>query len=168
MHCRSPNKEKTMTRKVALPLLTLAALSLLPHLAFGHCQVPCGIYDDAARVARMYEDAATIEKAMVQMADLAGKGDAQSANQLTRWINTKEAHASNIITTVAEYFLTQKVKPVAPGAEGYDAYLAKLADHHLVMAAAMKAKQNSDPEIVTKLRAALDALGKHYDLEHTH
>ena len=157
-----------MFKKMPLTTLILLAVVLLPNLVAAHCQVPCGIYDDAARVARMYEDAATIEKAMVQMQDLAGKGDAQSANQLTRWINTKEAHAANIITTVAEYFLTQKVKPVAAGAEGHEAYLAKLADHHLVMAAAMKAKQNSDPAIVAKLRAALDALGKHYDLEHSH
>jgi len=157
-----------MSKKMSLTLVILLAVALLPQLAFAHCQVPCGIYDDAARVARLYEDAATIEKAMTQMQDLAGKGDAQSANQLTRWINTKEAHAANIITTVAEYFLTQKVKPVAADAEGYDAYLAKLADHHLVMAAAMKAKQKSDPALVAKLRAALDSLGKHYELEHTH
>ena len=157
-----------MIKKTLPYLLAVMAVTLLPHLAFAHCQVPCGIYDDAARVTRMYEDAATIEKAMVQMQDLAGKGDAQSTNQLTRWINTKEAHAANIITTVAEYFLTQKVKPVAADAEGYDAYLAKLADHHLVMVAAMKAKQKSDPAVVAKLRAALDALGKHYDLEHHH
>jgi nickel superoxide dismutase len=150
-----------------IPILVLV-VCLLPQLASAHCQVPCGIYDDAARVARMYEDAATIEKAMVQMQDLAGKTDAQSANQLTRWINTKEAHAANIITTIAEYFLTQKVKPVAADAEGHAAYLSKLADHHLVMAAAMKAKQNSDPALVAKLRAALDAMGKHYDLEHHH
>jgi len=157
-----------MSKKTPLITLTLLALALLPHLAFAHCQVPCGIYDDAARIARMYEDAATIEKAMVQMQDLAGKGDAQSANQLTRWIITKETHASNIITTVSEYFLTQKVKPVAADAEGHAAYLDKLADHHRVMAAAMKAKQKSDPEVVAKLRAALDGMGKHYDLEHTH
>jgi nickel superoxide dismutase len=157
-----------MSKKMPLTLFILLAVALLPNLAFAHCQVPCGIYDDAARISRMYEDAATIEKAMVQMQDLAGKGDAQSANQLTRWINTKEAHAANIITTVAEYFLTQKVKPVAADAEGHAAYLSKLADHHLVMAAAMKAKQNSDPAIVAKLRAALDAMGKHYDLEHHH
>jgi len=157
-----------MTRKFWLYIMTLSAFALLPNLAQAHCQVPCGIYDDAARITRMYEDASTIEKAMVQMQDLAGKGDAQSANQLTRWIITKEDHASNIITTVAEYFLTQKVKPVAADDEGYAAYLAKLADHHLVMVAAMKAKQNSDPAVVAKLRAALDAMGKHYDLEHSH
>ncbi len=157
-----------MHLKTPVFILTLFAFALLPQLAAAHCQVPCGIYDDAARVARMYEDAATIEKAMVQMQDLAGKTDAQSANQFTRWVITKEAHASNIITTVAEYFLTQKVKPVAADAEGHAAYLAKLEDHHLVMNAAMKAKQKSDPEVVAKLRAALERLGSHYDLEHTH
>lgn len=157
-----------MSRKMPLIIYVLTALALLPQLAFAHCQVPCGIYDDAARITRMYEDASTIEKAMTKMADLSGKGDAQSANQFTRWVVTKEAHAANIITTVAEYFLTQKVKPVAADAEGFDAYLAKLADHHRVMSAAMKAKQNSDPAVVAKLRAALDAMGKHYDLEHKH
>ncbi len=156
-----------MSRKF-MPVFILLLIALAPQMAAAHCQVPCGIYDDAARVARMYEDAATIEKAMVKMQDLAGKTDAQSANQFTRWVITKETHASNIITTVAEYFLTQKVKPVAADAEGHAAYLAKLEDHHLVMNAAMKAKQNSDPEVVGKLRAALERLGSHYDLEHTH
>lgn len=156
-----------MSRRIA-PVVAVLLISLLPQLAAAHCQVPCGIYDDAARVARMYEDAATIEKAMVQMSELAGKADAQSANQFTRWVVTKEAHAANIITTVAEYFLTQKVKPVAEDAEGHAAYLAKLADHHQVMSAAMKAKQKSDPAVVAKLRAALEKMGSHYDLEHTH
>ena len=27
-----------------------------------HCQIPCGIYDDAARVVEMLESAATVEK----------------------------------------------------------------------------------------------------------
>ena len=157
-----------MSRETPLAIATLLVIVLLPHIVFAHCQVPCGIYDDAARIARMYEDTATIEKAMVQMQDLAGKTDAQSANQLTRWIITKETHASHIITTVSEYFLTQKVKPVAAADEGHAAFLLKLEDHHRVMNAAMKAKQNSDPEVVSKLRAALDQMGKHYDLEHSH
>lgn len=157
-----------MKRNIGLCLVVLCSVALLPNLALAHCQVPCGIYDDAARITRMYEDASTIEKAMVKMQDLAENHDIQGANQLVRWINTKEDHASNIITTVSEYFLTQKVKPVAADAEGYDAYLAKLADHHRVMNAAMKAKQNSDPAVVAKLRAAIDAMGKHYDLGHKH
>ena len=70
--------------------------------------------------------------------------------------------SSNIITTVAEYFLTQKVKPVAPGADGYDEYLKKLADHHRVMRTAMKAKQNADLKYVKELREAIDGLAEHY------
>jgi nickel superoxide dismutase len=137
---------------------------LTPQTALSHCQVPCGIYDDAARIERMYEDATTIEKAIGQIIELTGKTDAQSANQLVRWVTTKEAHASNIITIVAEYFLTQKVKPVEPGAEGYEDYLKKLADHHRVMTAAMKAKQNADLQYVAALRSAIDALAQYYDM----
>jgi nickel superoxide dismutase len=157
-----------MSRPTLTTLLTVALLTAVPALVGAHCQVPCGIYDDAARIARLHEDTATIEKAMTRMAELAGKPDAQSANQFARWVATKEQHASHVITVVSEYFLTQKVKPVATGAEGYDAYLAGLADHHAVMVAAMKCKQNADPAYAAKLRATLEALGEHYDTEHLH
>lgn len=129
---------------------------------FAHCQVPCGIYDDAARIAQMLEDTETIRKAMNQMAALQGKTDPQSMNQMTRWILTKEEHASRIITTVSEYFLTQKLKPVASGDAGHDVYLSKLADHHAVMRAAMKAKQSADPSVAAALHEAVDALAPHY------
>ena len=156
---------------VFLPVLALALLTLaaLPTSGFAHCQIPCGIYDDDARIERMVEDTTTIESAIKNIDELAGKDDAQSANQLTRWIMIKENHASDIITTVAEYFLTQKVKSVAPGADGYDAYLQKLADHHRVMRAAMKAKQNADLKYVKELREAIAALASHYDAQlHEH
>ena len=130
--------------------------------AGAHCQVPCGIYDDAARIVRLEEDAATIAKAVDQIGDLSGKRDAQSVNQSVRWITTKENHASHIIEVVAEYFLAQKVKPVMPGADGYQSYLKKLAVHHVVIVAAMKAKQNADASYVDKLSGAIDALAAHY------
>lgn len=130
--------------------------------AEAHCQVPCGIYDDAARIKAMREDATTIDKAIAQIRELASKHDAQSLNQATRWIMTKENHASHIITVLSEYFLTQKVKPVAPGADGYDAYLKSLADHHAVLVAAMKTKQTTDPASAEALRKAIDALASHY------
>ncbi|RME40670.1 MAG: superoxide dismutase [Planctomycetota bacterium] len=130
--------------------------------ASAHCQMPCGIYDDPARIAQLREDAATIEKAVAQIRELAGKHDPQSLNQITRWINTKEQHASHIIEVVSEYFLTQKVKPKTPGSSEYESYLKKLADHHAVMVAAMKTKQTVDPEKVHALQHAIDALAKHY------
>ncbi len=130
--------------------------------ASAHCQVPCGIYDDAARITRLKEDTATIRKAVDQINKLGGAHDVTSINQATRWIMTKEEHASHIIEVVSQYFLTQKVKPVAAGADGYDGYLKKLADHHAVMSAAMKTKQTVDMGNVDALAAAIDALAKHY------
>ncbi len=147
----------------ALAVLCTAALwGARPGAADAHCQVPCGIYDDHARIARLKEDAATIAKAIDQINALAGQHEAKSLNQSTRWIVTKEDHASHIIEVVSQYFLTQKVKPVAAGAEGYEAYLKKLADHHAVMVAAMKTKQDANPATVTALNHAIDALAGHY------
>lgn len=152
-----------MKKQMVIALVAGWAAASIPVTASAHCQVPCGIYDDAARIVRMHEDVTTIEKAIGKIGELAGQSDAQSANQLGRWITTKETHASHIITVVSEYFLTQKVKPVAPGADGYDAYLTKLADHHAVMTAAMKAKQNADAKYTAALSAAIEKLAVHYD-----
>jgi nickel superoxide dismutase len=137
-------------------------LSVRPERADAHCQVPCGIYDDAARIARMYEDATTIEKAVAAIGELSGKHSAQAFNQAARWVSTKEDHASHIIEVVSQYFLTQKVKPAKPGSDEFGGYVKKLVDHHAVMAAAMKTKQNADPKYVAALRTAIDALAEHY------
>ena len=99
-----------------MPLVRFCCLALLGLILstgslLAHCQVPCGIYDDAARIAQIREDITTIEKATHKIAALAGQSDAESQNQLVRWINTKEEHASHIIEIVSEYFLTQKIKP---------------------------------------------------------
>lgn len=143
-------------------LATCAVFMSQPDDTQAHCQVPCGIYDDAARIARLREDATTIAKAIANIKQLSGSHDAQGFNQLVRWINTKETHASHVIETVSQYFLTQKVKPKDAGAEGYDDYLKSLADHHRVMVAAMKTKQHSNDAVVSGLNSAIDALAKHY------
>ncbi len=150
-----------------LSLAVLLTVSLAyPERAEAHCQVPCGIYDDHARIEAMKEDVKTITKAVAQINDLAGKHGALAVNQTTRWVNTKEEHASHVIETVALYFLTQKVKPVSAGAAGYDGYLKKLADHHGVMRAAMKCKQTVDAASAEALGAAIDKLAKHYPHSH--
>lgn len=134
--------------------------------AEAHCQVPCGIYDDAGRIKAMMEDVATISKAVGAIGEFGT--DAPSAvevNQVVRWVNTKEEHASNIIETVSLYFLTQKLKDVPAGDAGYQEYLKKLGDHHAVLRAAMKTKQTVDAANVAKLKAAVEAMAKHY---HSH
>ena len=130
-----------------------------------HCQVPCGIYDDEGRIKAMMEDVTTITKAIAQINELSGDMSPQNINQVIRWVNTKEEHASKIIETVSLYFLTQKVKPVAEGEEGHEKYHETLVDHHAVMRAAMTAKQKTDPEAATALKAAVEKLGSHY---HSH
>ena len=130
--------------------------------AVAHCQVPCGIYDDAARIARLHEDTTTIAKAIQRIQELAGKQDAQSLNQVTRWVLTKEDHATHIIEVVSEYLLAQRVKPVTTGAPDYDAYVNRLVQHHAVIIAAMKAKQNTDESNADALHHTIDAIGPYY------
>jgi len=144
--------------------MTLLLLAVaLPALAAAHCQIPCGIYDDHARVHAMLEDVTTIEKATGQIAALAGKTDAQSLNQAVRWINTKESHASHIIETVSVYFLTQKIKPADPKDKAaWSRYVTLLTDHHRVMKLAMAAKQKVDPAVNKQLREAIGGLEKYW------
>ena len=95
-------------------IIGLLLVSLAPTTATAHCQVPCGIYDDAARINAMLEDTTTITKAMKQLDELAGKSDATSQNQRVRWVVTKETHASHVIEVISTYFLTQKLKRPDP------------------------------------------------------
>ena len=140
---------------------SLVIWSLRTEPALAHCQVPCGIYDDGGRITMLKEDATTIAKAIAQINELANKNDAQSQNQLARWIMTKEAHASHIIEVMSEYFLAQRVKP----GDDRDAYLAKLAEHHAVIVSAMKTKQTADASAVSALNDAIDGIAEYY---HSH
>jgi nickel superoxide dismutase len=129
--------------------------------AYAHCQIPCGIYDDHARIEQMLEDSATILKATRLIVQLSGKTDAQSQNQLIRWVMNKEKHSQNVISTISDYFLTQRVK-----ASQKD-YVERLKKHHAVIVAAMKAKQNVDEKVVLLLQKCIEDLSPYYP-EHKH
>jgi len=143
-----------LTRLVAFVIA--GSVLMVPQLSYSHCQIPCGIYDDHARVQSMLEDAATVEKSVKLISELAGKTDAQSQNQLVRWVMNKEKHAQQIISTISDYFLTQRVKP------SQEDYAERLAKHHAVIVAAMKAKQNADMEHAKGLRDGIEALAAYY------
>ena len=72
-------------------ILTLTAV-LFPGTLFAHCEVPCGIYGDEARVATISEHIQTIEKVMAQISQLE-KETPVNNNQIVRWVMTKEAHS---------------------------------------------------------------------------
>lgn len=128
----------------------------------GHCQVPCGIFDDPATVAALREMSATIRKAMTQIQDLSktASGDALKINQMTRWVMTKEEHCSKIIATVADYCLCQRVK--AEIFANDEEYVQALKAHHAVMQWAMKCKQNVDTDFCCHLDHALDDMANMY------
>lgn len=151
-----------------LPLFAALILTslLTTRIVHAHCQVPCGIYGDQRRFEELLEDTRTITKAMVQINSLHSQDDALSHNQLTRWVVTKEDHATNIQRVIADYFMAQRIKPDS------DNYAKQLMAAHGVMVAAMKCKQNVDSETAKSLEKAIFDLYRAYEgkepvFEHT-
>lgn len=146
-------------------LLSFVAFSMLlagtARLANAHCEVPCGIYADQRRFEMMLEDTATIAKAISSIEELTealGEGpNPQDINQCLRWVTTKEAHATNTQHIIAQYFMTQRLKP------GSDKYTEKLVAAHEVMIASMKCKQSADPDTAEALKKAIYAFYKAYE-----
>jgi nickel superoxide dismutase len=122
-----------------------------------HCEVPCGIYADQRRFESMLEDQETVAKAMDQIRQLADKDDALSHNQLARWVSTKEAHATATQQIIAQYFMTQRIKPTSTN------YKEQLTAAHAVMIAAMKCKQNVDTADAERFRKAITIFHAAYE-----
>ncbi len=161
-------RRSTLLTAIATGAATSVLLTIGQPVAWAHCEVPCGIYDDHARIDQMLDDSTTIGKAVTQILELTGKTDAQSLNQLTRWINTKEMHATKIQETIAQYFLNQRVKPARQGTQAWNDYIMRLVQHHAVMIAAMKTKQTVDPARVVQLRETIEAIAVYYSASHSH
>jgi len=143
-----------------------STLHLVLRLRGGHCQVPCGIFDDPKLVAEIKQACTTIRKAMVQIKELTAAGlTPQNLNQIIRWVNTKEDHCKKIIDEIANYCLCQRVKPVgapkSPFKEDKD-YVDALRAHHAVLQCAMKAKQTVDLAGADNLEHAVDDFAKMY------
>jgi nickel superoxide dismutase len=134
-----------------------AVQPLLPH-----CEVPCGIYDDQMRFQEMLEDTTTIAKSITAINEFAsglesGPPTGKGINQSMRWVTTKETHATNIQQTVAQYFLTQRIKP------DNERYVDQLKAAHMVMVAAMKCKQDVDASTADNLKKSIYDLYRAYE-----
>ncbi len=155
---------KNIRKSILLKVIAIIGLSVMfsPH-AYAHCQIPCGIFDDHARIQTMLEDHTTIKRSTNLIVSLAGKSDAQSQNQLVRWVMNKEKHAQNIIEVSSDYFLAQRVK------SSQENYTELLEKHHAVIIAAMRTKQNTDSKYADELLKSIKALAPHYpEHKHTH
>ena len=143
-----------------MKIRNIIAISII-FAAFGlnkihaHCQVPCGIYDDAVRIIQIREHVTTIEKAMNKIEQLTSdESSAQNFNQLVRWINTKEEHATFIQSIIADYFLAQRIKPKKNNEAGRQKYVDQTLLLQQIIVAAMKSKQTvdkSEPGLVSTL-----------------
>ena len=110
-----------------------------------HCQVPCGIYDDALRIVQLKEHVRTIEKAMNQIDQLSSsESSSQDMNQLIRWVNTKEEHAKFIQSSISDYFLAQRIKPKKKNEDGRQSYVDQTLILQQIIVATMKCKQTVD------------------------
>jgi len=114
------------------------------------------------RFEQMLEDTATIAKAITNINDFAksacgGELTGKSVNQFSRWVATKESHATNTQHIVAQYFLTQRIKA------DHKEYTGQLATAHRVMVAAMKCKQDADPATAEALKNAIYDLYRAYE-----
>jgi nickel superoxide dismutase len=135
-------------KKYCQLLMAICTVFLATSYAAAHCEVPCGIYDDAMRVKMIDEHITTIEKSMNQVLELQGEKPI-NYNQLVRWVTNKENHADKLQEIVTQYFMTQRIKPDA------NKYGEQLALLHQMLVYAMKCKQTTDLSHVTTLRSLL-------------
>ena len=148
-------------RTIGAILVTLV-VALTPRMAFGHCEIPCGIYGDDGRFAALLEDVKTIEKSMTLINELSAEPN-KNINQLVRWVNNKETHADHVREVVSQYFLAQRIKEPAKGdAAAEKAYQAKLSLLHRMIRTAMVCKQTTDVANAKKLHDLTHAFQKAY------
>ncbi len=121
--------------------------------ASAHCEIPCGIYDDATRIKLLNEHITTVEKSINQIAELTAAEEV-NANQIVRWVINKEEHCNKIQEIAVQYFLTQRVKPVGPDADtaAKRKYVTQITLLHHIVVHAMKAKQTTDTAHTDRLR----------------
>ena len=156
------NKEDIMSGKIVIAGMLLFACASI----FAHCQIPCGIFDDDLRLAAIKEDIQTIEKSINEIVRLQAEKTIDY-NQVVRWINNKDKHAETIQSTVTDYFMAQRVKPVTDkDSPEYADYIKKLTLLHGILVAAMKSKQSLDLENVSKLRALSAELNPLFEHKH--
>ena len=145
---------KIANRKIMVVGILLLAV-FFTSMVYSHCQIPCGIYGDAARFDMIAENITTIEKSMKQISQLS-KEDKPNMNRIVRWVANKEKHADELSHIVTYYFMAQRVKPVdKTKSNDYEEYIRKLTLLHKMLVYSMKAKQTTDLSNVEKLRSLL-------------
>ncbi len=118
------------------------------------------------RIKMLIEDAKTIEKSVNELISHAKDTDVQSQNQMVRWVMNKEKHANQIINTLTDYFLTQRIK------SSDKTYVDQLKALETIVKKAMFCKQTVDKKAVEALQKAIMVFAVYYPekkhAEHKH
>ncbi|MDC1105560.1 superoxide dismutase [Ni] [Prolixibacteraceae bacterium] len=143
-----------------LAYLTFGVSMITPMSVQAHCEIPCGIYDDALRIKLVKEHIQTIKKSMHEIEHLSTQSKAD-LQQIVRWTTNKEDHAKKIQDIMTQYFLFQRIK--LANDEGSKKRQEKLLlALHEVCVYAMKCKQTLDNNMIAKLQEATDKFEKLY------
>ncbi len=97
--------KRRIDKKIVLGAVLVSAI-VFGSLAYSHCQIPCGIYDDEARFNMIAEHITTVEKSMKLIETLSAQ-QKPNMNQVVRWVNNKDKHADEISHLVYYYFMAQ-------------------------------------------------------------
>ena len=156
--------KRRINKKIILGVVLLSVI-VFGSLAYSHCQIPCGIYDDETRFNMIAEHITTIEKSMKQIETLSAE-DKPNMNQIVRWVNNKDVHADEMSNIITYYFMAQRIKPTTKdNTKEYNEYIKKLTLLHEMLVYTMKTKQTTDLENVEKLRALFSRFREAYSGE---
>ncbi len=130
--------------------IIILMLIVISNYSYGHCQIPCGIYDDEARFKMIYEHISTLEKSIQEI------NKNPNPNQQVRWVLNKEHHADEISDIVTYYFMAQRIKI---DSIEYDQKIQLL---HNILITSMKIKQSTDIKLIEDLRKNINSFGELY------
>ena len=130
--------------------IIILILIVISNYSYGHCQIPCGIYDDEARFKMIYEHISTLEKSIQEI------NKNPNPNQQVRWVLNKEHHADEISDIVTYYFMAQRIKI---DSIKYDQKIQLL---HNILITSMKIKQSTDIKLIEDLRKNINSFGELY------
>ncbi len=129
---------------------------------FGHCQIPCGIYDDERVFSELYEHVETIHKAVDVLSVSPNLEDPLAMQQFVRWVTNKDDHASKIQSIMTDYFLSQRLSGAIKTNTFNKTYHNKLKSIHLIIFNSMKAKQTVSLDVVESLNQSIKSFESLY------
>lgn len=128
-----------MFSRYLTPMIFVPFLLGLGQLS-GHCQMPCGIYDDQMVYDQINQYYLTMFKGVKALKNNKFQTD-EEKNHFVRWVMTKDRLSDEVAMVITTYFLQQKILPIEDNTE-------LLKSLHRLLFLLVAIKQNVDINIV--------------------